>query len=331
MSAVDGFLAPVITEVLLAALAGQSESKEAHHLYLGSPWLSDFPLFAGVFAGSFPYLLPDAEPGDVQTIGDVLATWRKYGGDVTLIVQNYDRSDWPKKDQAARNVEELKLLERCVAAGVEVVFAKGFHSKFIVVPDVVVSGSANMTYYGFYRNFEHLHVHRRAIAQGDYETERQVCMNHVATARGLGSCAPPHKLTGRVAPSDILQIRETLNASKVKDVTTWFGSGHQPSVAKSASDPWGEVLDLVDPKWVPLLSALREAGVRAPADADWEIPVGGRVSDAHAVVVWNPDGKPVALAEALVKGATASIVVVQPDSAPSEIARQLKPLLGADA
>ncbi len=190
MSAVDGFLAPVVTEIMLAGLARLRADGGPAHLYVGSPWLSDFPLFPGVFAGSFPYLLPDAEPSDVATIGNLVATWSAYGGSVTIVVQ-----------------KELMLLGRCLDAGAEVYFGKGFHSKFIAVPDVVVSGSANMTYYGFYRNFEHLHVHRFAAAPAEYESERQACLNHVATAHGLGMCSPPAKLTGRLLAAQLKELR----------------------------------------------------------------------------------------------------------------------------
>lgn len=210
MSAVDGFLAPVVTEVLLTGLARLRAERDGAHLYLGSPWLSNFPLFPGVFAGSFPYLLPDTEPSEVATIADVVTTWRANGGLVTVIVQNYGESDWPKKDKSRGNEEELELLARCLAAGADVLFGKGFHSKFIVCPDVVVSGSANMTYSGYYRNSEHLHVHRAGVASSDYETERVACMNHVASAVAMGPCVAPDKLTGRLTGENLAALRKAV-------------------------------------------------------------------------------------------------------------------------
>lgn len=207
MSAVDGFLAPVVTEVLLTGLARLRAEGPGAHLYLGSPWLSNFPLFPGVFAGSFPYLLPDTKPSDVATISDVVATWIDYGGAVTILVQNYDTTDWPKKDNARRNQDELTLLERCLLAGAEVVFGKGFHSKFIVCPNIVVSGSANVTYSGFYRNSEHLHVYRAQGITQDYETEFAACLNHVATASNLGICLPPAMLIGHLLVENVSDLR----------------------------------------------------------------------------------------------------------------------------
>jgi phosphatidylserine/phosphatidylglycerophosphate/cardiolipin synthase-like enzyme len=207
MSAVDGFLAPVVTEVLLTGLARLRADGGVAHLYIGSPWLTNFPLFPGVFAGSFPYLLPDTEPSQVATIADVVRTWKDHGGSVTILVQNYGASDWPRKDNAQSNREELELLGRCLEAGADVLFGKGFHSKFIVSPDIVVSGSANMTYSGYYRNFEHLHVYRGHVAKGDYETERTACLNHVATAEGLGFCVPPGNLTGRLLNTNLSVLR----------------------------------------------------------------------------------------------------------------------------
>jgi phosphatidylserine/phosphatidylglycerophosphate/cardiolipin synthase-like enzyme len=183
MSAVDGFLATVITEVLLTGLARLRAEGANAHLFVGSAWLSNFPLFPGVFAGSFPYLLPDTEPSEVATIADVVSTWKASGGLVTVLVQNYDRSDWPRKDNARANAEELQLLERCLNAGADILFGKGFHSKFIVCPDVVVSGTANMTYSGYYRNAEQIHVYRSDGAPADYASERAACLNHVCGFR----------------------------------------------------------------------------------------------------------------------------------------------------
>ncbi len=198
MSAVDGFLAPVVTEVLLTGLARLRAEGDGAHLYIGSAWLSNFPLFPGVFAGSFPYLLPETEPSDVATIADVVTTWITRGGLVTIVVQNYDKADWPRKDNPRANVEEFQLLQRCLFAGATVLFGKGFHSKFIVCPDVVVSGTANMTYSGHYRNVEQIHVYRSAGSSTDYASERAVCLNHVTTAQGLGVCVAPTNLTGRL-------------------------------------------------------------------------------------------------------------------------------------
>ncbi len=212
MSAVDGFLAPVVTEVLLTGLARLRAEGGESYLHIGSPWLTNFPLFPGVFAGSFPYLLPDTEPSQVATIADIVATWRAYGGAVTIMVQNYASSDWPKKDNAASNREELQLLSRCLEVGADVLFGKGFHSKFIVCPDIVVSGSANMTYSGYYRNFEHLHVHRAKAAKAEYETERTACLNHVASASGFGDCAPPAKLVGRLTMDNLGPLQRYVGA-----------------------------------------------------------------------------------------------------------------------
>jgi phosphatidylserine/phosphatidylglycerophosphate/cardiolipin synthase-like enzyme len=202
VSGVDGFLAPVVTEVLLTGLARLRADGPGAHLYVGSAWLSNFPLFPGVFAGSFPYLLPDTEPSEVATIADVVSTWRAHGGAVTVLVQNYDKFDWPRKDNARANADEFQLLKRCLEAGAEVLFGKGFHSKFIVCPDVIVSGTANMTYSGYYRNMEQIHVYRSGGAATDYASERAVCLNHVATALGLGVCLPAH-LTGQLLLSNL--------------------------------------------------------------------------------------------------------------------------------
>ena len=210
MSAVDGFLAPIITEILLTGLARMKTEGRPAHLYLGSPWLSNFPLFPGVFAGSFPHLLPDIAPSQVACLTDVVNTWISLGGAVTVLVQNYGKGDWPKKNNPRSNQEELDLLARCLEVGAEVLFGKSFHSKFIVCPNVVVSGSANITYSGYYRNSEHLHVFGEKANSSGYLSERAACLNHVISATNLGRCLAPNKLTGQLTADDIGTMREFL-------------------------------------------------------------------------------------------------------------------------
>jgi phosphatidylserine/phosphatidylglycerophosphate/cardiolipin synthase-like enzyme len=160
-------------------------------------------MFPGVFAGS----LPDTEPSEVATIADIVRTWKHHGGAVTIIVQNYGKSDWPRKDNAQSNKEELELLSCCLEVGAEVLFGKGFHSKFVVCPDIVISGSANMTYSGYYRNFEHVHVYRAQVAKAEYETERTACLNHLATAASMGQCVPPANLAGQLLSANLNVLR----------------------------------------------------------------------------------------------------------------------------
>src|SRR5918998_1425633 len=120
MSMVDAFLAPVMTEVLLTALARLRTEGAPAPLWIGSPWLSDVPLFPGIFAGSFPFLLPGVDALEVASLLDFLKTWRKNGGEMILLVQGYDPLTNPQKNVATLNKQELKLLERCLDAGMEV-------------------------------------------------------------------------------------------------------------------------------------------------------------------------------------------------------------------
>src|SRR5437016_5518322 len=154
MSTMDAFLAPVFTEVLLTALAQLRTDGAPGVLRVGSPWLRDVPLFPGIFAGSFPFLLPGIEPTEVASVGNFVGTWIGNGGEATVLVQSYDPDDWPKKSVARYNELELDLLGKCLDFGAEVLIARGFHDKFLVVPGVVISGSANVTYSGLYLNRE---------------------------------------------------------------------------------------------------------------------------------------------------------------------------------
>jgi hypothetical protein len=213
VSTTDAFLAPVVTEVLLTGLARLRTDGPPAGLRIGSPWLSDVPLFPGIFAGSFPFLLPGVEPTEVASIGSFANTWIRNGGEASVLVQTYDPADWPKKSAAHYNDLELQLLHKCIDSGAEVLIGRGFHDKFLVVPDVVLSGSANVTYSGLYLNRERLSLHNQSSAPHDYATARAVCENQVATARAAGRCAPPHNPAGLADARSLSEIRRCYSAS----------------------------------------------------------------------------------------------------------------------
>ena len=213
MSTTDAFLAPVVTEVLLTALARLRTDGPPAVLRVGSPWLSDVPLFPGIFAGSFPFLLPGIEPAEVASIGRFVSTWIKNGGHASIVVQSYDPADWPKKSTGYYNELELDLLGKCIESGAEVLIARGFHDKFLIIPDVVLSGSANVTYSGLYLNRERLSLHNLNSAPQDYATARAVCENQVATARAEGRCGPPRSPAGLADARSLSEIRQCYSAS----------------------------------------------------------------------------------------------------------------------
>ena len=213
MSTTDAFLAPVVTEVLLTALARLRTDGPPANLSVGSPWLSSVPLFPGIFAGSFPFLLPGIEPTEVASLANFVATWITNGGTATVVIQSYDPSDWPRKTSARNNELELALLANVLKVGAEVLIATGFHDKFVLVPDVVISGSANVTYSGIYRNRERLSVHNQSSAAHDYASSRAVCENHIATARAAGRCTPPKSPSGVADLQSLAEIRKCYSAS----------------------------------------------------------------------------------------------------------------------
>lgn len=213
MSSTDAFLASVVTEILLTALARLRTDGPPAVLRIGSPWLSDAPLFPGIFAGSFPFLLPGVAPNEVGSIGAFIGRWTREGGTATVLVQSYDPGDWPRKGHARNNELELQLLERCLDVGAEVLLGRRFHDKFVLVPDVVVSGSANVTYSGFYLNRERMSVHNRSSASVDFSSSEAVCNNHLAGARAAGSCRPRAKPVGVVDLRSIEDIRKFYRSS----------------------------------------------------------------------------------------------------------------------
>jgi hypothetical protein len=207
VSSTDGFLAAVMSEVLLTSLARLRSDGAPAALRLGSPWLSDVPLFPGIFAGSFPFLLPGVAPQEVASIGAFVRTWIRDGGAATLLVQGYGPKEWPRKANAYYNEQELELLARAIDVGAEVLIGHDYHDKFVMVPDVVISGSANVTYSGIYRNRERLSIHNRSSSPNDYLSAEAVCNNHLATARVAGTCVPPSNPHGRADASSLVEIR----------------------------------------------------------------------------------------------------------------------------
>jgi hypothetical protein len=212
MSTADAFIAPLFTEVLLTGLS-RLRSGAPGELLLGSPWLTDVQLFPGIFAGTYPYLLADVDPADVATLCTFLATWVRNRGTATLLVQGYHPDNHPAKLQRYYNEQEFALLERCAEAGVEVLLGHRFHDKFLVVPDVVLSGSVNLTYSGLYKNRERLSLHTRDSAPHDYQTARAVCLNHITSARQAGPCRPPDQPFGVVASGSLGRIRQCYRGS----------------------------------------------------------------------------------------------------------------------
>lgn len=213
MSTTDAFLAPVATEVLLTALSRLRTEGPPASLCIGSPWLADVPLFPGIFAGSFPYLLPGIVPADVASVGALLDTWTRNGGQSSVLVQSYDPLDWPRKSIGRYNNMELSFLGRCLDSGAEVLIARGFHDKFVLVPDVVISGSANVTYSGLYLNRERMSVHNSSSSPQDYATALTVCQNHLATARSAGPCRAPRPAAGYVSRQSLTEIRQCYSTS----------------------------------------------------------------------------------------------------------------------
>jgi|GEM_PF-3523258 len=209
MSTIDGFIAPVFTEVLLTALARQRVNPDfPDALVLGSPWLSDVELFPGIFAGTFPYLLAGIEPEEVATLGEYLKCWRKANGVATIVVQGYHPDNSPAKTSRKHNGTELKFLQDCNNIGVEVLIAHKLHDKFCLVPDVVLSGSANYTYGGLYGHRERLNLHNRSSAPQDFDTSRVACLNHVTAARAAGLCHPPTQPHGVAGDTTFDELRK---------------------------------------------------------------------------------------------------------------------------
>jgi hypothetical protein len=103
------------------------------------------------------------------------------------------------------------------------------------------------------------------------------------------------------------------SASRIREDLSWF-----EAPPPAAPDPWEEILSLVPEQWSPLASALRQAGVPAPADADRDIVIDGRVSGRRSILFWDGDRPPLALAERAANDPLASdsdYLLVEPGTA----------------
>jgi hypothetical protein len=112
-------------------------------------------------------------------------------------------------------------------------------------------------------------------------------------------------------------------AKEVREDTSWF-----QLASANVEDGWVEVLGLIEAPWRALFEGLRDQGVPAPDEIEWDIRIDGRVIEGQAVAVWRPDGEWLVLVEehvavALSKLAPERMVVVTPTSAADEIGELL--------
>ncbi len=121
-------------------------------------------------------------------------------------------------------------------------------------------------------------------------------------------------------------------ARELREDTSWFDAPAAETGAADeieVEDPWPELLELVDPDWRRLFEGLRERGVPAPDDIEWDLCVAGRIVEGRALAVWRPDGDWLALVE---PGVAASlpdsigdrVVIAEPDTVPGELAQILR-------
>lgn len=86
-------------------------------------------------------------------------------------------------------------------------------------------------------------------------------------------------------------------ARALRDEPEWFETPTAGAETAVSRDEWEETVALLDEQWHMLAHALQNAGVPAPRDVHWDIPVDSRVSGEQAVMVWDADAEPVLLVE----------------------------------
>ncbi len=122
----------------------------------------------------------------------------------------------------------------------------------------------------------------------------------------------------------------------VRDDRSWFTAPDPTAIGRAVTaspvgvpndrtvsvDAWPECIALLDPRWRVLAQALQGAGIPSPTDVDWEIPVGGRVADRRAVMVWQEAENHIALVGD--RATTPAQIAVSPDSDASALAEILR-------
>jgi hypothetical protein len=99
----------------------------------------------------------------------------------------------------------------------------------------------------------------------------------------------------------------------------------------AAGDAWQECMELLAAEWRPLAAGIREVGIPAPTDVDWDLPAGNLVGESRAVMVWLMGEEYVALVpvDGVVKDER--LIQVTPQSPPAEVAATLFEKIGGQA
>jgi ATP-dependent helicase YprA (DUF1998 family) len=117
-------------------------------------------------------------------------------------------------------------------------------------------------------------------------------------------------------------------AAHLRDEPNWFEG---PAVVSAPATGWDEILDLLDTKWQPLALGLRDAGLTAPMDVDFDIVEAGRVTGRRAVMIWGQGSAVVGLVEQGVVAGSNGWIEVTPETAASDCIDGLRRLIGGAA
>jgi ATP-dependent helicase YprA (DUF1998 family) len=123
-------------------------------------------------------------------------------------------------------------------------------------------------------------------------------------------------------------------AQKLRDEPSWFEapSPERLPYATEAAEPegaaWNEFLQLLPEEWTRLGEALRDDGIPAPWEVDYDLTTNGRVDGRRAVMVWRRGDDFVALVSSEAVGGEAGELPVDPDIKPSIVAEWLRDRLG---
>jgi hypothetical protein len=116
-------------------------------------------------------------------------------------------------------------------------------------------------------------------------------------------------------------------AQRIRNDSSWYpapvSNPNEPS-----EDTWTEILGLLDSPWHSLAQGLRLENLPPPDEVDWDWIEAGKVSGKRALLMWSTRNGPVVAVDAaagIAPGPT--IVTIEPNSRPADIAALLQALL----
>ena len=173
MTRFDSGLSPLFWNTLFECIRRERElPPEEKVVLVASPWLSDVELYGCRWHQSMLSTLNKSQA--FSSLIDVLGVLCNLGYQVELVLAARRGKFLPAKTNEMVKREKI-LIDKATQKGVRCSFRSDFHSKELVTPFAILSGSSNWTKNGLWNLIEHLeYKHRERDADAaTFDQERQ--------------------------------------------------------------------------------------------------------------------------------------------------------------